>query len=80
MILEILNFTFSSFWIFCGMLMLIFAIGLSISIIISSFFSGNRSYSLINFSKEDKPVEEEHTKPLDIERMTGKSSTRTDKR
>lgn len=78
MILEVLKFTFSSFWVFCGMLMLIYTAGLSISMIISSFFKGDKNYSLINISKEDKSDEEEPTKPIDVEYMTGKSKIRMD--
>ena len=74
--MEILRFTFSSFWVFCGVIILIYTFGLSVSMIISSFFRGDGNYSLITVSKGDKLNEDDHTKPIDVEYMTGKSNTR----
>lgn len=76
--MEILRFVFSSFWVFCGSVILIYAVGLSVSMIISSFFRGG-NYSLMNISREDKS-DREKTKPLDVDYMTGKSGTRMDNR
>lgn len=76
--MEILRFIFSSFWVFCGVIVLIYTFGLSVSMIISSFFRGDGNYSLITIGKGDKLNEDEPTKPIDLEYMTGKSSARMD--
>ena len=78
--MEILRFIFSSFWVFCGVVILIYTFGLSVSMIISSFFRGDGNYSLITIGKGDKPDENEPTKPLDVDYMTGKSNPRMNNR
>lgn len=42
MMLEILQFIFSSFWIFCGTIVLIFAIGISVAIVMLAVVSGGK--------------------------------------
>lgn len=74
--MEILRFIFSSFWIFCGSVVLIYTFGLSVSMIISSFFRGDGNYSLITIGKGDKSDEDVPTKPIDVEYMTGKSKSK----
>lgn len=72
--LEILKYIFSSFWIFCGFIILIYTTGLSVSMIISALFNKGCSYSLVSIgsSSEMKQQEESSGKPIDVEHMTGK--------
>lgn len=74
--LEILKYIFSSFWIYCGFIILIYTIGLSVSMMLSALFGKGSNYSLVRFgsSTKLKQQEESSEKPIDVERMTGYKS------
>lgn len=46
--LEILEYIFSSFWIFCGTIILIYTSGLSIAMVCGAIFGNGTNISLIS--------------------------------
>ena len=52
--LSVLEFIFSSFWVFCGTVILIYIIGIAGAMIGTSVFGGNLTINLLGCSKKEK--------------------------
>lgn len=50
--LEILEFVFSGFWVFCGVVILIYVTGMSVAMIVGAATGGSNHFSVV--SKTEK--------------------------
>lgn len=57
--LEILEFIFSGFWVFWGVVVLIYVTGMSVAMIVGAATGGNNQFSIVSKSEKGKAAEDE---------------------